>query len=329
MTLARRALRWILILAAVWLVLTTAIGIIAGEMALHPGRRVEGPAAERLAQSIAARNQASLTEVTIPAADGALLQAWSIRPSHSNGDAVILLHGHTDNRAGMLGPADLLLRHGFSVLLPDARAHGISGGALATYGVKESDDIRRWFAWLQTTQAPHCIDGLGDSMGAAQLLQSLTAVPNFCAVVAESPFASFREASYDRLGQQLNAGATLGRTLLRPAVETGLLYARLKYGIDLAQSSPENAVAATRVPVLLIHGKKDTNLPPRHSEMILSHSQWAQSQSAHSRSRHSQSQTPAIVLWEPAEAGHCGASGAEPEEYERRVIAWFTEHDHP
>jgi uncharacterized protein len=311
MKLARRIQFTGFVLIALWLLLCAAIGIVAGEMALHPGRRVVNSQAGTLAQSIASRNHAVLSEVSIAAADGATLRAWSIRPLNGNGDAVILLHGHTDNRAGMLGNADLLLRHGYAVLLPDARAHGMSGGDMATYGVKEADDIKRWFNWVQQADSPLCIDGLGESMGAAQLLQSLSTEPGFCAVVAESPFASFREASYDRLGERLNSGSRVGRTLLRPAVETGLLYVRLKYGVNLGQSSPEDSVAASSVPVLLIHGKLDTNLPPRHSEMIL----------ARSSARGSQ-----VVLWEPAQAGHCGAAGAEPDEYERRVIGWFAAH---
>jgi dipeptidyl aminopeptidase/acylaminoacyl peptidase len=149
-------------------------------------------------------------------------------------------------------------------------------------------------------------------MGAALLLESLPATPGFCAVVVESPFANFREASYDRLAERLGAGAWLGRTLLRPAVETGFLYARWKYGLDLEQASPENAVAASSVPVLLIHGLKDTNLPSRHSEMIL----------ARNKNR-----IPALELWEPARAMHTGAAAAEPEEYERRLIGWFESHD--
>ena len=130
-------------------------------------------------------------------------------------------------------------------------------------------------------------------------------------MVAESAFANFREASYDRTGEKINAGAWAGRTLLRPVVEVGLLYARWQYGVDLEQASPQNAVAASSIPVLLIHGLKDTNLPPRHSEMILARNS---------------SRRPAVVLWEPAEAGHCGAAGAEPKEFERRVVGWFESH---
>ena len=64
----------------------------------------------------------------------------------------------------------------------------------------------------------------------------------------------------------------------------------------------------TGKPVLLIHGLQDTNLPSRHSEEIVAHSS---------------ARKPAVVLWEPTEAGHCGVAAAEPQEFERRVIGWF------
>jgi dipeptidyl aminopeptidase/acylaminoacyl peptidase len=299
-------------LATVWLVLCAVAGVVATEWALHPGRQVLSPGMKAQAVALAERDGATLTTVSISADDGVPLSGWAIRPDRQNGNAVILLHGVSDNRAGMLGAADLFLRRGYFVLLPDARAHGLSGGAIATYGIKESDDIRNWFEWIKQTQASHCIDGLGDSMGAAQLLQSLNKEPGFCAVEAESSFANFREASFVRMGQQIDAGAWTGRTLLRPAVEFGLLYVRWRYGVDLSQAAPDEAVASSRVPVLLIHGLKDTNLPPRNSEMIVA-------------MNHEQSGR--LVLWEPPEAGHCGAAGAEPREYERRVLGWFEGRD--
>jgi hypothetical protein len=291
-----------------WLVLCAAIGIFATEGALHPTRLALTRDDEQRARDIATQNSATLLNLEITARDGARLRAWSIRPQMGNGNAVILLHGQGDNRAGMLGPAQMLLRHGFAVLLPDSRAQGMSGGALGTYGVLEADDIRLWFEWLRAQDSRRCIDGLGDSMGGAEILESLAAEKGFCAVVAESPFAMFREAAYDRLGQQFSTGPWLGRTLLRPALTAGMAYARLKYGVDLSRADPVDAVARSRVPVLLIHGLADTNLPPRHSEMI-------------------RAANSSVALWEPAGAGHCGASFAAPEEYERRVVGWFTAHD--
>ena len=298
--------------ALVWLVICAGAGVVATEWALHPGRRVLTPDMQAQAVAFAEQEGATLAPVSISADDGVQLSGWAIRPDHPNGNAVILMHGVSDNRAGMLGSADLFLRRGYFVLLPDARAHGLSGGAIATYGIKESDDIRNWFEWIKRTQASHCIDGLGDSMGAAQLLQSLKKEPGFCAVVAESSFANFREASFIRMGQQIDADAWVGRTMLRPAVEFGFLYARFRYGVDLSHTAPDEAVASSRVPVLLIHGLKDTNLPPYNSEMIVARNH---------------GESGRLVLWEPPEAGHCGAAGAEPREYEKRVAGWFEGQD--
>ncbi|HEX7729102.1 MAG TPA: alpha/beta fold hydrolase [Terracidiphilus sp.] len=311
MRLRRLALVGAIVLAGIWLGLCAFAGITASEWALHPARRPLSEQDSALALRLSQQTGAQLQMVSIRSNDGTTLNGWLFKPVQWNGDAIILLHGQSDNRAGVLGPADMLLRHGYAALLPDARAHGASGGAIATYGVLERDDIRNWFNWLKQTQNPHCIDGLGDSMGAAQLLQSLAVEPEFCAVVAESPFASFREAAYDRMGQQLGTGAWAGRTLLWPAVETGLLYVRTKYGVDLRQASPREAVEHSHVPVLLIHGLKDDNLPPRHSEMIL-------------RASHGN-----VSLWEPANANHVGASSANPQEYEQRVLDWLKIHGTP
>ena len=293
---------------ATWLIFSAAIGILAIEGALHPARRPLTLADDGRAQAIADEDHALLSDAEITAQDGAVLRAWKMEPARGNGDAVILLHGQADNRSGMLGPAEMLLRQGYTVLLPDARAHGASGGAIATYGVLEADDVRRWFEWLRRSQATRCIDGVGDSMGGAELLRSLDAERGFCAVIAESPFATFREAAYDRLGQQFSTGPWLGRTLLRPALAAGMEYVRLRYGVDLMQADPAQAVAQSGVPVLLIHGLGDRNLPPRHSEMI-------------------RTARPTVALWEPVGADHCGASTAAPAEYQRRVTDWFREHD--
>src|SRR5258708_26042355 len=155
------------------------------------------------------------------------------------------------------------------VLLPDARAHGSSGGGLATYGLNEADDIPRWVNWIETAEDPRCMFGLGESMGAAQLFQSLPKETRFCAVVAESPFATFREVAYARFGRPFHTGPWLGRTFFRPAVDVGFLYVRFRYGLNMEAASPKRAVAGVKTPVLLIHGLQDRNIPPYHSDMIL------------------------------------------------------------
>ncbi len=290
-----------------FLVVSLIAGVFLAEVTVHPGRNLQSSADEMQARRVAHRYNYELTDVAIVARDGATLRAWSIRPPVSNGNAVILLHGLGDNRTGMTGYAELLLSHGFSVLMPDARAHGASGGSLATFGLLESDDIHLWLDWIAQNDHPACIFGLGESMGAAQLLQSLGTETRFCAVVAESPFASFREIGYDRVGQKFNTGSWLGRTILRPIVEFAFLYARWKYKLDFEQVSPEDAVARAKVPIFLIHGIVDSNIPLRHSWLIAA-------------------RNPNISLWEVPNADHCGARSTAPEEFDAKVIGWLDGH---
>jgi pimeloyl-ACP methyl ester carboxylesterase len=245
-----------------------------------------------------------LQNVAIKTPDGVTLNAWIVEPQHANDEAVVLLHGLADNRLGMIGYAQLLLARGFTVLLPDARAHGSSGGALATFGLLERNDIAQWVQFLRTRTTGHCVYGLGESMGAAQLLQSLGSGADFCAVIAESSFSSFREIAYDRIGQPLHLGPWVGRTILRPVVEAAFLRALWKYGLDMQQVSPEDAVAKTHVPVFLIHGQVDSNIPVRHSRRIVA------------RDR-------AAVLWEVPGAEHCGALSAAPERFRKVLVTWF------
>jgi uncharacterized protein len=296
-------------LVLVYAVIAAAAGAILAEVVVHPGRRPLLSADLEIAEKLSVLKSAALTEVTSEGADGALLKAWNLQPARANNMAVILLHGVGDNRMGMMGYAEIFLRHGYDVLMPDARAHGASGGALATYGLKEADDTRRWVDWLKQHEHPSCIYGFAESMGAAELLQSLRVESRFCAVVAESPFSSFREVGYDRIGQFFGTGAWLGRTLLRPMLETAFLRAKWKYKLDFEQADPAMVVSATRTPVLLIHGVADRNIPVRHSRRIaaMNHN---------------------VALWEVPGADHCGAIGVAPEELERRVIEWFETHEH-
>ncbi len=210
MPLSRRA-RYGLLLLTLYLTLCTIGGISLADGTLHPARRpLTEDEVTAVRQSVQALN-ANLTDATITTPDNVTLRAWMIHPHNPSRDAVLLLHGLGDNRLGMTGYAQLLLAHGFTVLLPDARAHGTSDGPLATYGLLERNDIHQWFDFLETQDHPRCIFALGESMGAAQLLQSLDTHPHLCAVVAESSFASFREIAYDRMGQPFQPGP-VGRT---------------------------------------------------------------------------------------------------------------------
>lgn len=293
---------------AVYLALSLAAGIILAEAALHPARR---PVDNDLFLFQAAHEaRAPLQNVSIAAFDGAILRGWYLRPQIFGGSSVILLHGVADNREGVAGYAWMFMRHGYAVLMPDSRAQGASGGNVATYGVLERNDIDRWAEWLHP-RTSSCEYLFGESMGAAIAVQASTQAPDLCAVVAEDPFESFREIAYDRISQLTNINEPLARTLGAPAVEAGLLYVQIRYGVRLAEANPLKAIEGSHVPALLISGTADSNIPMRHSIAL-------------------HLAAPGNTnLWIVDGAEHTGALQASPREFEQRVIQWFNTHQTP
>jgi uncharacterized protein len=292
---------------AMYIILSLAFGILMAQLTLSP-MRLPLPASAQIALMYKPWG-ADMQSVSIQAADGVVLRGWYVVPDHQNGQAVILLHGIGDNRGGVAGYGQAFLRQGYRILLPDSRAHGESGGNVATYGLLESDDIHRWVSWLYGKGA-RCVDGFGESMGAALVLESLRSESRFCAVVADSAFSDFRSVAYDREGYFIGAGRFgmerfVGRTVGLLPAEIGLLYARWRYGVDLRRANPVDAVKSSTVPVLLIHGDKDINILPWHSRAL------AQADPVYAQ------------LWIVAGAGHCGAVGVAPDEFWSRVLEFF------
>jgi alpha-beta hydrolase superfamily lysophospholipase len=237
-----------------------------------------------------------------------VLRAWLFTPENGNGDYVIALHGISDSRGGVMGLARLFAENRYAVLAPDSRGHGESGGELVTYGVREADDVHRWVDWMIATEHPRNVYGMGESLGAGVLLQSLARERRFSAVVAECPFANFEGVAEDRVAQRIPGPLFLRRALAMPMVWSGFLYARVRYGLDFRNASPEIAVEHTETPVLLIHGLADTNIYPGHSKILAARNPGK------------------ISLWLVPGARHTAAYDAAPLEFRTRVLGWFADH---
>jgi alpha-beta hydrolase superfamily lysophospholipase len=216
---------------------------------------------------------------------------------------VVLFHGIGDNRAGMVSYASFLLRNGYGVVLMDSRAQGESGGALATFGWKERYDVRAIIDALSARENPRHIFLLGESMGASIALQAAAVDDRIDGVVAEDPFRNLREVAYDYAGLHWNPW--LGKTLFRPAVIFAIRGVEREGDFRADDVSPEEAVAARAFPVLLICGGEDHTIPCRHARSVFDAAAGPKQ------------------LWAVPGAGHSQAYGAEPEEFERRVLEFF------
>ncbi len=283
------------------------IAMALAEQALHPPARAVGPGEQAAARRVAAESGVAVSDVPLVARDGVLMRAWSFeRPGRSRG-TVLLLHGLGDTRASQLPLAHLLLEHGYRVLAPDWRAHGGSGGPLATYGVLERADLLEWAAWARDRRPDECLFAAGASLGAAILLQALDAEP-FCAAIAEAPYATFRGAARVRVGRNFGLSPPLGPILAAPFVEAALAYARLRYGLAMGHANPVDAVAHGRVYVLVIEDGEDDRMPAGDAARL-----------AAANPRH-------VSVWHVAAARHVRAWAAEPQAVPRRVLAFLAAH---
>jgi alpha-beta hydrolase superfamily lysophospholipase len=325
----RRFIRIALILLLFPPVLAAVGGWFAAPAFLHPIRRELTPDLIREADASFAVTGSAREDFQVTAPDGALLRGWKVRPRNPNGSWVLLFHGVADNRVGVVSQSEFLLRAGYSIVMMDARAHGASGGPIATYGWLERNDTRAIIDALLSSEhvgaglAPPSsvtasssftssttsltssfhLFALGESMGAGIVLQSAAADPRIEAVVAEAPFANLREAAYDYAG--LRKYPWLGKTLFAPGTWT-LLYRDEKLaGFQVAGVSPQKAVASRAFPVLLICDEKDDALPCRHAKMIYAAARGPKQ------------------LWVVPGAFHTAAYGFAPEEFRRRVLNFF------
>jgi uncharacterized protein len=132
---------------------------------------------------------ADYREVGFEATDGVDISAW-YRPTQ-NGATIIVVHGGGGDRTGAVAHAKLLVRHGYGVLLHDARGRGKSEGVQNSYGWGWPKDIAGAIRFLKTRDEvdPERIGALGLSTGADILIQVAGQGTDLKAVVADGTYA--------------------------------------------------------------------------------------------------------------------------------------------
>lgn len=231
-------------------------------------------------------------EVTFTTSDGLELAGWYV-PS-KNGAAVIAFPG----RKGPQKHARMLARHRYGVLLFDRRGEGESEGDPNTLGWAGIRDLRAALAFLQQRPDvdPDRIGGLGLSVGGEMLLQTAAESNALRAVVSEG-------AGTRSIREHVHMSGPAKWILL-----------------------PQWSVISAAVAVFSNHTPPpDLNelvgrIAPRPVFLIYTpHGQGAETLNPTFYAAAREPKT----LWEIPEAGHTGGLEARPEEYERRVIAFF------
>ena len=146
---------------------------------------------------------AAYRDVAFEASDGLDLRGW-YRPSR-NGAAVLVVHGGSSDRKGSVAHAEMLARHGYGVLLYDARGRGESDGSENNYGWDWAKDIAGALAFLHAQDGVERIGALGLSTGADVLLEVAAERDDLAAVVADGAAAGSFEDWHRLRGDEIGA----------------------------------------------------------------------------------------------------------------------------
>jgi pimeloyl-ACP methyl ester carboxylesterase len=244
-------------------------------------------------------------DVFLTAEDGARLHGVWLSRDTTHKRTVVHYHGFNSSGGMVLArsPRPLLawplvvraLSRGYGVLLVDVRGHGRSEGPWDATGARAAADLISWVCWLRETQGQEWVGLWGNSFGATVGLALATQSPcgGLDAMVLDSPVIS-TNGLYSGLIRK--PAYWLVQSALRRMDNEAVLEMLRTTGVS--------------VPVLLIHGLEDSQVPSWHSQQVY-------------RLIWKPDQPDRVTLWLVPGADHLESLEIVPEFYIQQTLSWF------
>ena len=189
------------------------------------------------------------------------LNALYIRSDSSCNRVAVLLHGYNDRAESMLHIAHIYHHEmGYNVMLPHFYGHGESDGDHIDMGWNDRLDMLQWMQVANdmfrgdSAQSQMVVHGI--SMGAATAMCiSGEQCPGYVkCFVEDCGYTSV----WDEFGSELRNQFGLPQFPLMHLTST---LCKLRYGWTFGQASPLEQVKKSTLPMLFIHGDRDTFVP--------------------------------------------------------------------
>ena len=249
----------------------------------HPSRVI------RSADDTPAKFGIAYQDVTFKTVDGLRLSAWYTPPK--NGAVILVAHGYHGVRD--LNMHVFFAKHGYGVVTWDFRAHGESEGDLSTIGYNEVRDVEAALDFALAQPNVKKVGAWGGSMGAAVSIMAAAKRNEISAVVADSAYATLE----GQLDTMVKVAA------LRPLVR---FFAEREAGMSVDMVRPVDHVARLSPrPILIIQGLADDSIPINSAQLLYD------------------AASEPKLLWQESNAGHVGMKTVYPDQYEKKVFAFF------
>lgn len=197
-------------------------------------------------------------DLYITSSDGLKLHAYLIenKAENSNGNFMMLFHGYKCRAEDMLSFASNFYDMGYSLLIPDARAHGQSEGRYIGMGWPERLDNLLWIDEIIKIDDNAKIGLFGISMGGATVINTAGEdLPKQVVVAIEDCGYS---SAIEQFSTQMRARFDLPSF---PLLNIAAIIAQIKSGVNLNDIDCTAQAAKIKIPTLFIHGSADDFVP--------------------------------------------------------------------
>lgn len=154
------------------------------------------------------------------------------------------------------------IEQGYNLFLPDNRACGESEGMYCTFGIKESEDVKKWLAVVNTIFPDGEIILQGSSLGGGTVLMlSNQDLPkNVKAIVSDCAYSTI-PAEFKHMAKNVVGLPGFPMFFIE-------MYFKRYTGCDFTSKSPLKSVKESKLPILFIHGTEDRFVPKEQCQEL-------------------------------------------------------------
>ena len=203
-------------------------------------------------------------EIDIVSSDNFRLHGYKVEnPIKKSNIWVILVHGYMGCSYEMVKYAEKFINLGFNTWLVDLRAHGKSEGKYIGMGWEDKNDLLLWIDRICKEYKNCKIILYGMSMGAATVMMTCgEELPiNVKCVVEDCGYSSVSK----QFRKMLNS---VNPIIAKYILVSANLVCKIKVGYGFKQASCINQIKKSKIPILFIHGEKDTFVPTEMLEEV-------------------------------------------------------------